>query len=593
MYLPGWIGEALTSAVHGFYLSVRDAYTTLTSLRRDTSMKRRLDAYTRASVKRSPWNAVWLGLLVWLPIVASELVSSAVGVVGGVVLGAARAPLMLLWGASHKIKQDSKATKFLAAWASYQFGGSKVLLFNRVEKPLLGWANSDSLLKRIPAALAIRVVQVAWLAYNLVMTPLGYAIGFVRAFGAVGAPYDAATHNPSYLKLASDPLPAAVPEIPEPEVTTALPSKLLAAAIGLSPLWLLAAPLFSVGFLGWAMIAAAVSIGVMPLMPSNVSLPTFLRQLPGTLLALAGGFSAFGAARMVLFVGLPTGMILPLGIVALLAGIGLRSLIEKLRDEKTSVWKLDEPEYIGGFVSALALTAALGAALLGLTGPLALGLTIAGFALSPLLLYHLPKSLWTGVGASLLGLPVGVSKVWDVLGFWRDDSKFNRNLNSWYGYWTKQSFWYGAMFLLPWALTVAAYVGEAALSLGVGLLAGAARLPSRFFWGMSYEKNAAGRAAKFWTGFNAFLSEKLEGSKKTGFDPLVKQLIPAMDEKDPVTSRPTLKALAALTAARVAQLAWLSRVALGSTLALPVLWALAIRAGLRSDKAERPRRGLF
>lgn len=592
MYLPGWIGEALTAAVHGLYLSVRDAHAVLSSLRRDTSLKRRLDAYTRASLKRSPWNAVWLGLLVWLPLLVSEAASSVVGAAGGLVLGAMRLPLMLLWGASHKLKADSKPTKFLATWASFQFEGSKVLLFNRFETPLLPWANSDRFAKRAAAGLAIRGLQLAWLAYSIAITPLAYAIGFVHALRAVDKPYDANTHDPNYLKLASDPLPAAVPEVPQPEVTTALPSKILAAAIGLSPLWLLGAHLIGTGFLGWGMIAAAVAIGAMPLMPSSAALPAMLRRAPGTLLALVGGFSAFGAARMALFVGLPTGMILPLGVVALLAGIGLRALIDKLRDSKTSEWKLDQPEYIGGFVSALSLSAALGAALLGLTGPLALGLTIAGFALSPLLLYHLPRYLWAGVGAAVTSLPAGVAAAWDFMSLWRHDSKFNHNLNAWYGYWTKQSIWYAAMFLVPWALTLAAFAVDAALSLAVGLVIGATRVLPRFAWGLAFDKNPESRAAKFWTGFNTHLVDQLEGAKASQFDPKAAALLEAAGEKDARTSRPTLKALAALTGARLLQVLWLVRLLAGAALT-PFLWLLAIPAGLRSDKAQRPRRGLF
>ena len=592
MYLPGWVGASLESVMRGIDVSVRDSHKVLSSVRHDTVLANRLQAYTRASLKASAWNAVWLGLLVWLPIVVVEGLSSLIGLAHGLALGLVRAPVMLLWGAAHKIAPQSAATRFFAGWARSTYFINKPAMFNTFEQPLLAYANSKNRVVSVLGALGIRFLQAGFVLSSSFWTPLTVAGGWIDGLREARKPADEKRHDPDYLSLGSDPFPSQVPTEEDPTATLAWPGKLMAAAIGLSPLWLLGSPLLGAGFLGWGMVAAIAAIGVMPIMPSSAAISTGLRRLPGTILSMTGLFAAIGAARYTFLIGLPTGWILPLGALAFLGGIGLRTLIEKLRDPKTSVWQLDEPEYIGGFVSALAIGAALGAAMLGVTGPLMLGLGIGAVALSPLLLYHLPKALWSGVGASLMGLFSPIRKIWAVMGFWREDAQFNRNLNAWYRYWTSQSGWYAAMFLVPWALTLVSYAAEAALSLGVGLIVGVSRIPTNFAWGWAYEKQYDGKSAKFWTGFNAFLSGSIEGSKKTRFDPIVKKLIPAMGAKNQTSSRPTLGALLALSAARLAQLGWLAYVLLATAVS-PVLWLLAIGAGKKAGQANRPRRGLF
>jgi hypothetical protein len=591
MYLPGWVGASLESVMRGIDVSVRDSHKVLSSVRHDTVLANRLQAYTRASLKASPWNAVWLGLLVWLPVVVVEGASSLIGVVHGLALGVVRAPVMLLWGAAHKIAPQSAATRFFAGWARSSYFINKPVMFNAFEAPLLKYANSKSRVVSVLGALGIRFLQAGYLLSSAFWTPLTVAFGWIDGIREAAKPNDDKRHDPDSLSLGSDPFPSQVPSEDDPTATVAWPGKLMATAIGLSPLALLGSPLLGAGVLGWGMIAAIATIGLMPVMPKSAALSAGIRRLPGTILSMTGLFAALGAARYAL-IGLPTGWILGLGVLAFMGGIGLRALIDKLRDSKTSVWQLDEPEYIGGFVSALAMAAALGAAMLGVTGPLMLGLGIGAAVLSPLLLYHLPTALWSGVGAALLGLFSPIRKIWDVMGFWRDDAQFNRNLNAWYRYWTGQSGWYAAMFLVPWALTLVSYAVEAALSLGVGLIVGVSRIPANFAWGWAYEKQYDGKSARFWTGFNRFLSDSIEGSKKTRFDPLVSKLIPAMDAKNAVSSRPTLGALLALSAARLAQLGWLAYVLLATAVS-PVLWLFAISAGKKSDKASRPRSGLF
>jgi hypothetical protein len=337
------------------------------------------------------------------------------------------------------------------------------------------------------------------------------------------------------------------------------------------------------------MLGAAALAGLMPLMPSSQSVPTFLRKLPATLMSVVGAWMAGNGLFLMLTVGLPTGWLIALGAATLLGGIGLRSLVDKLRDPETEKWKLDEPEYIGGFVSSLALTAALSGAMVGFAGPLALVLDIAALVLSPLLLYHLPKHLWTGVGVSLLGMPSAIGGVYRVMESWRDDADFTRHVRDWFRHWARKSVWYGAMFILPYGLLLTQYALDLLVTLPVGVAVGLTRLPSLFMWGWHYEKDHQSRQTRFWEGFNKYLLENAELSKKKAYTPLFDKLLKsALEDKNAESSRPTLKAVLALIGARLLQAYWLLRTLVLAALT-PILWIPAFFAGRRyADEPLKP-----
>lgn len=585
MHLPGWVGAALSSAFHGFYQTVKDVYRVMTSLRRDTVLRQRLQKYTSASIEKSAWSALTLGLLLWLPVLITEAVQLVVAGVVGTALGLARAPLMMLWGASHDLSKDSKVTKFLAYWAQEPFLGSKSRLFNSLERPLIAYANSQNILVSQLGALAIRGAQLLYLIYNVFITPVNLIGGFINAFQYTNIPYDARLHDPESLSLGKDELAGNIPDEPAPIVGSGRLAKFLAAGIGLVPVWFFGASLVTGGgiFAG-IVLATAVSVALMPLMPSSAKFPGLLRRIPGTLLTAAGAYTLFESGRMVLLAGLPIWGVVAMSALALFGGIGLSNLITKVQDKETKTWRLDSPEYILGYAGALAVTTGLVVSLIGAGGPLAMGLTIAAYVLSPALLYHLPAWLWRGVRTSLTGFAQGISSVWKVMRSWTHETQFNGNLNAWYKHYLDKSFWSGTLFLVPWALSLAAWLSETALSVTVGLALGVLRAPTRFFEGAAQNKNATGFWAKFWTGYNRFMTSTMEDSKKTVFDPKVKGLSEAMNEKDPASSRPTLKAAFAFLGVRLVQLYWLLRLAV-LTIATPLLVPFGIYKGIANARS--------
>lgn len=578
IHLPGWVGAAITAAFRGLVLTLRDAYAVLSSIRTDTVLRQRLVKYSEASMEQSAWNAVWLGLLVWLPIGVVEAVQAVIALSVGTVLGVTRAPLMALWGASHKLKADSWPTKLFASWARRQFAGSKAETFNRHEERLIPLANSESRLTRWAGALGIRVLQLGWVVYQAVRTPAVIAVGWLNA--DTDAPYDPKKHSPDYLRLAKDDLPGKVPDAPKPSRgMNPLPSKLLAAALGLAPLYLLGLPTLAAGGMIFAGLFAATAlvVGVMPLMPTASWFPQFLRRAPGTLLSAAG------------MAALVTGVSLAMGPLAVLAGVGLKNLVDKLRDEDKKLYRTDDPTYIGGFVGALGVTAGLGAALSGLamTHPaFFIAANVFAVVTSPLLLAHLPKGFWKGVWTAIRGIPSSIGKVGKVLHFWELETGFGRNLRSWFRYWIGKSVWNGGWLWLPWGLTQLVTLAEYALSAASGILLGALRAPTTFLWGWAYETNPDGRMARFWAGFHRFWIGAMEGSKASLFDPLVAKLLTAIGEKSPETGRPTLKAALALLAARGAQALWGAYLAV-MVAATPLVLIAALVAGIRNASGPK------
>lgn len=590
MHLPGWVGSALTSAFHGFYLTIKDVYLTLSSIRRDTVLLRRLEKYIEASLEKSAWNALPLGLLVVLPILAVEAVQLLLAVASGAFLGLLRAPLMLAWGASHSFARDSKATKFLAAWASRQFLVSKAGYFNPYESKLIAYANSKNKAVGLLAASGIRALQLGWLIGVVLGVPALWAIGLVEAFRETGKPYDPKSHDPRDLSIGDDGLAGKIPEEPAPMVASGRFAKVLAAGIGLVPFCLFAGPMVTASGLAAVMVAAAaLSIAVMPLMPQSEKFPAALHRAPGTLLTLAGAYT-FYQGSLILLVGMPIWGVAALGALALLSGLGLSSLIGKLQDQQTKAWRLDSPEYILGYAGALAVSTSLLVTLIGTGGPLASGLSVAAYVLSPALLYHLPGWLWSGVAASLGGFYHGIHSVWNLMRFWTRETKFKKNLDHFYRHYIDQSFWYGTLMLVPWAISLAAWLGEAAVSLPVGVAIGVLRAPTRFFWGASYRQDPRGSWNQFWAGYHRFMISLMEGSKKASFDPLAAGLAKDMDQTDSVSSRPTLRAAVSFLGVRFIQLYWLLRLAVLMA-ATPLLVPVGIYKGFQNVHSAEPESG--
>jgi len=107
------------------------------------------------------------------------------------------------------------------------------------------------------------------------------------------------------------------------------------------------------------------------------------------------------------------------------------------------------------------------------------------------------------------------------------------------------------------------------------------RAPAMWLWGAAYEKNPDGRITRFLAGLNKTSYSLMEGSKAEVFDKNTDSLKKAMDEKDPVTGRPTLKAAGAFVLLRFLQAAWLLPSAAIASLALGFLLPAAwLPAGL-------------
>lgn len=616
-HLPGWVGEGIESAVRGIGMSFKDVYRVLTSIRHDTLIYARLKEYTWASIKVDSWSVLSLGLLVWLPIGAAELVQLALTGVAGLALGAARAPLMLFWGFAHKLGEKSWATRFFAGWARAQFSMQKDATFNTLAKKLVPYADSEKPWVSWPAAVVLRLLQLGWLVATVAMVPVQLVVGFFKGLKSASLPYDAKLHNPGSFRLDKDTLDRDSHSVPEPKVGQARVAKLLATGIGAVPLWLYGLPLaVGGGALGWLMLLMSAGIAAMPLMPKSARFPNVIRKLPALLMMIAGGWSIWGGATLIL-AGMPAWWLVATAAFALASGFGLYNLIDKVRDPKDREYRLSEPEYTLGYAGALGIATALTVQLLGLGGALGLGLTIGGLALSSFVLAHLPKWLWKGVGVALRGIPHGISSVIEVMDFGRKDTRFHRNLKAYYSAKTEKNFMWGSLFLVPWALQMTAWILDKAIGVVVGLASAAVRAPSLWLWGMAYGihqqavdrwheggeqgPRPVGKANKFWAGFNRWLIENAEGSKEKVFDPKVKTLKDQMNamvggkdtldengyEQQSVSGEgrlPTRGAFWAYAKARVVQLYWLLRTVLLLALT-PLLWLPALYFGWRNAVA--------
>jgi len=575
MHLPSWVGHGMVAAFSGVFENIRGLDRVESSLRRDTGIYERLKAYTSGQLKQSLWNAVWLAGI-WVPVWLSQLVQWGLAASGGVVIGAMHAPIMFLWGAAHELKADSKPAKFFAAWAHFMFdnaAGAKKSLFNRIQAPLLAYAASRNKLVSLPAVAGIRGLQWLWLAYAVAGTPVLAAVGFFRAFGKVNEPYADASHDPSSLKVDRDDRPGNGPAPEEPE-QPGQPSKgslfprLLASGIALVPAYFLGLPLLaSAGpVIAGVYLAAALGLAALPFMPANT--PKLIRQAPGWVMAAMG---------LGMFYFLP---VLPFGLAGFMAlaktnafwmsalsaagGWGLARYLGKAATEGGSRYSVDDPEYIGAFFGAAAAVAGLGVVLTGMAGLLPSVVSGLAYLTSPLLLMHLPKSVFTGLGAVFYRLWSSVRNSYDLFGFWERDTKFTDNLKAQSRYWLDKSVWNGSWLSAIWTPLWLSQLAEFVLAGAVGLAVGVVRAPLNFLWGLSYELSPKSPATRFFSGMARTWESMVEGESSKGFFRIYSRgLLKAMDEKSASPSgRPTLKASTAFLLFRLGQALYLLKLAL-------------------------------
>lgn len=596
LHLPGWVGSGIEAAFKGVYTSGKAVYRVMGSLKRDTVLRERLVAFTKGHLKSSMWNAIWLSAI-WIPVWVSEAAMFLLSVAGGFVLGAALAPTMFLWGASHKLWETSALTRFLAAWNHFAFDwsqGSKIRVYNPLIKPLINFVNAHRGPVSILGSAALRVAQVAWYAYAALSFPVTWTLGFFRAFGKTGGEYESSRHDPDYLRVDTKDTPDVErPDEPadpaNPGKSTVMP-RLIAGAIAALPLYFLALPLLTAPVVGQLFAVTGLALAVMPFLPAGS--PKFVKMLPGLLLA-ALGLATMGAVPYFLLsgagiAGLLSQNALWMGVVAALSGWGMARYAKNLETKEGQKWySVDDPEYIGAFFGALGVLTGLGVALLGMTGWAPLAFKVAGYATSLLLLVHLPRWVGAGLRTAVEGGWTSVRAFERVLSFWERDTDFYRNLRKHASYWLDKSVWNGSWLSVIWVPTWALLAAEWAVSAALGLALGLLRLPLNFAWGAAYNVAPDAKLTRFIAGFARGTYARAEGSKETVFDRWVARFVPAMNEANPTSGRPTFKAAAAFLLARLAQAAWLARLVFWS----PAIVFMAVLDGIRNASGAKTRPG--
>ncbi|MCX5796035.1 MAG: hypothetical protein NTY77_11120 [Elusimicrobia bacterium] len=600
MHLPSWVGYGMTSAFSNMFESIRGLDRVESSLRRDTNAYERLTAYTRAQLKQSLWNAVWLAGI-WVPIWLSQLVQWALSVAGGAVVGAAQAPVMFLWGAAHELKADSKPTKFLAAWAHFMFDnvqGAKKSLFNRVEEPLIPYANSRNKFVSLPATFAIRLLQWAWLAYAVVGTPVLGIAGFFRAFGKLSETYDDAKHDPRRMHVDRNDRPGTQPGPQDPDQpgqpgTSNIMPRLIAAGLALLPVYFLGLPLLAAAgpLVGGVYLAATLSLAALPFVPAKT--PKLVRQLPGFLLA------AMGLGMLYLTPVLPFSL---LGLLALaktnafwmaalsiVGGWGLTRYLGKALAEGKSTYSVDDPEYIGAFFAAVAAAAGVGIVLTGLAGLLPLSVTVLAYLTSPLLLMHLPRWVFSGFASVFEGLWTSFKDSYRLVSVWDRETDFYRNLSHHARYWLDKSVWNGSWLSVIWVPMGLMMLADLAVSAALALVWGTLRAPFNYAKGAIDEAYPKSAAARFFSGFLKAWEEHTEGkATKESFLALAEPLLKGASDKTAVSGRPTLAAAASFLGLRLAQLALLTVLLLGTPLMALFSAARGVSDALKGEPPAQP-----
>lgn len=461
-YLPGWVGRGIDTVARNEMTIWAGAYKTMTSLKRDTSMLKRLEKFTEAAIDEKPWNAIWVGLLLWVPVLALELVQLALTAVLAVGLGIAQAPLMFVAGATESAYWNGVA-KSVFDWSQ----GSKTGWFNKWEALFIPTINGGNAVTRVLASLAVRAGQWGWFVSAAVAGTFGQLVALFKP-------------TPGERSLPADPLEGKIPEIPAYKIGSAVPGKILATLIGLAPLYFFGGVLLAGGPLGWLVLGFTGLTALMPFTPWG-------GRAASTLMTVAGGWTLFESIRFLALAGLPTYWLIGAGAVAFLAGFGLANMIKKLRNKETKAYDLNEPEYILGYAGAVGVGLGVMVALSGLTSPLGIGLMLGGSLLSLALLYHLPAWLWRGVWGVIAGLFKPMGSVPDVSQKVWSDTKAHEAIGDFYKARFKGAHWttavvLGLIFAIPALITHAILpLVEWAVGLALGLAVGAARTPVNYF----------------------------------------------------------------------------------------------------------------
>lgn len=549
LHLPSWVGEGMGSVFQNAWLSLKGLNRVMISTRRDTTLFERLDKFSVRQLDASKWNGVWLAVI-WAPIVLTEAAKWVAGGVAGLYAGAIQAPVMFLWGASYKLFGAGKAAAYFAEAARFAFDriqNGKAGVYNKAEALVLPYANSEKLAARAAGSLGLLGLQLGWLAFTAIGTPLLTVAGLIFAFGRMGT-YDAGRHAPSSLRINTDDSPGTKPNVPNnPTPTTPgkspLAPKLIAMALALAPavyfgLPLLTGTLFhAVGIL-YALLV--LPLAAMPFIGPRT--PKFLKSLAAYGLEFNGALLFFSGHAVIA------------GLIAMLGGWGFRRYAASRDDGKER--SFDDASELGAFFGALGSAVAIGAAWMGLAGPwgwAALGLAAVT---SPFLLMHLPEYVFSGVLKALRQFPDSIKSYADVLGFWHDDSKFMANLRRHADYWLGKTYWNGVWLSLIWVPTGLIAAAEYLVSIALGLATGLIRVPLAYLAGASKKSNPDGRLARFSGAALDGWSKSAEDSKPF-FDRMISGLKPAMNQSSAVSGRPTATAALAFLGARFVQLGWL------------------------------------
>ncbi len=548
-HLPGWVGKGMTAVFGGVWLGALGLSRVLTAIHRDTVLFDRLSKFSERHWNASKWNAVWLAVM-WTPIMLAEAAMYALSGLGGLAIGAVAAPVNFLWGASAKLWPGSKANVYFAEAARLVFDNvqnGKVSRFNPLEAKLIPLANSPKFLVSAAGSLGIRALQLGWVIYAAVATPLLSVAGLILAFSRLNG-YDENRHTQRSLRINRDDSPSEKPTEPtEPEPGTpskaTLVPKLIAVAIALVPAYFFGLPILA----GHSII----QIGLYSALILPLAAMPFLGKAPLWAKSFAGRALLYNGLVLLL-----NGNAILVGLIALLGGWGFNRWVKKTAEKGGS---FDEAE-LGAFFAVLGSAAAVGAVWAGfLTGPIGWGTLALAAATSPFLLIHLPTWVWSGMRGFITSFSYSMEAFNDVAGFWHHDTKFRSNLRDHASYWLKKTYWNGVWLSAIWVPTGLIQAAEFVVSLALGAIVGLIRSPFGFAASAFREAKPGSKAALFTKGLIDGWMAAAEGSKSF-FDRLVSGLKPAMDEAAPVTGRPTAKAAGAFLLARFVQLAWLAGV---------------------------------
>jgi hypothetical protein len=572
MHLPSWVGYGMTAAFRSVFESVAGIERVESSMRRDTNVYDRLKAYTKAQMRQSMWNAVWLAGI-WVPVWLSQLVQWALSLAVGTAVGAMQSPVMFLWGASHELKADSKPTKFFSAWARFMFDNvqnAKKTLFNRVQAPLLPYVNSQNKFVSLPAALGLRLLQWLWLGYALAATPVLGVMGLFRAFGKTAEAYEPAEHDPAKLRVSHDdeagaPTDPDQPEEPGQPGKSNLMPRIIATGLALLPAYFFGLPLLTAAgpVIGGAYLAVTLSLAALPFVPANA--PKLVRQVPGFLLA------GLGLGMLYFLPIAPFGLTAALALLktnalwtaalAIVGGWGLTRYLGKTVDEEgKTVYSVDDPEYIGAFFAAAAAASAAGVLLAGLAGWLPIGISALAYLTSPLLLMHLPRWVFSGFGSVFEGMWKSFKDSSRFVNLWERETDFYRNLKHHADHWLDKSVWNGSWLSVIWVPMGVMMLADLAVSVALGLAWGLARAPFRYAEGALDRAFPGSAAARFFATLNGTWADLVEG--KSARDYFVNRraavFIKGASEKTGVSGRPTVAAAFHFLMLRLGQLFFLA-----------------------------------